>query len=70
MRKKETSIRDLFAKVADNLNQAGVLPPVAREWTAKGVQSAYYRIKDQQFHDQNVVLFMTAIYEAKKELNY
>jgi len=48
MRKKDTSIRDLFAKVADNLNKAGHLPPVSRKWTAKGLQSAYYRgIKDQ-----------------------
>ena len=68
--KKKPSIRDLFAKVADNLNKANVLPPRSRQWTAKGVQSAYYRVKDQIYHDQNDVVFLTAIYEAKKELNY
>ena len=68
--KKKPSIRDLFARAADNLNKANVLPPRSREWTAKGVQSAYYRVKDQQFHDHNGAVLLTAIYEAKKELNY
>ena len=63
MRKKETSIRDLFAKVADNLNKSGVLPPVSRKWTAKGVQSAYYRgVKNERLNQE--------IEKTKKELNY
>ena len=63
MRKKETSIRDVFAKVADNLNKAGVLPPVSREWTAKGVQSAYYRgVKNKRLNQE--------IEKVKNQSNY
>ena len=49
---KKPSIRDVFAKVADNLNQAGLLPPVARQWTAKGVQSTYYRNRKYVLTDE------------------
>ena len=60
---KKPSIRDVFAKVADNLNQQGLLPPVARQWTGKGVQSAYYRgVKNERLNKE--------IEKTKKELNY
>lgn len=61
--KKKTSIRDVFAKVADNLNQAGLLPPVARQWTGKGVQSAYYRgVKNERLNQE--------IENVKNQSNY
>lgn len=63
MRKKETSIRDLFAKVANNLNSQGVLPPVARKWTASNVQSTIYRGKD-------IPALFVEFEKVKKEFNY
>lgn len=60
---KKTPLRVIFAKVAENLNDQNVLPPIARRWTASNVQSTIYRGKD-------IPVLFVEFEKVKKSFNY
>lgn len=61
--RKKIPLREIFAKVAENLNDQGVQPLVARKWSASNVQAAIYRGRD-------IPALFVEFEKLKKEFNY